>query len=92
MSSFAKITSCKLLSAYPDVRVIYSGAHWKFYEKYYGCFLEYSKSHKAYENNQYSIENHYQNATKNEKKMFKLLKFRGFLRAFLKFHVFFENY
>ena len=50
---------------------IQCGDQLKFYSKFIGCFLEYLKNYKDYENNQYYIKNHYQNATKNEKEYFK---------------------
>ena len=46
--------------------------------------FKYLKNYKDFESNQYYIENHYQNATKNQKGNFKFLKFHGFLDAFLK--------
>ena len=66
------------------INSFYSGDHLKFYSKFIGYFLEYLKNYKDYESNQYYIENHYQNATKNEKENFKFLKFHGFLGTFLK--------
>ena len=63
---------------------IYSPARKKFYSKFIGCFLKYLKNYKDFESNQYYIEKHYQNATKNQKGNFKFLKFHGFLDAFLK--------
>ena len=62
----------------------YSPARLKFYSRFIGCFLKYLKNYKEFESNQYYIEKHYQNATKNQKGNFKFLKFHGFLDAFLK--------
>ena len=46
----------------------------------------------TYENNQYSIENHYQNATKNEKKNVQIFENSWVFKGIFEKLVFFQNY
>ena len=70
----------------------YSGDHLKFYSKFIECFLKYLKNYKDYESNQYYIENHYQNATKNENFKLQIFEISWFFRDIFEKVGFLENF